>query len=232
MFTQPHDVGCGARPLDGGPPRAARTGSPVNPDGRGRDQDLASRFGSARVHVTSTYLVLLGSRGPGTHACARLLGATCVHTRRSPLPRPRTGGRGAAPLGRPAAGLLGRHLPWQGPECPGALSFMPTLPRVPLWSPAHREAADVAPGSSQPCTHPPPRLGTPTPEPSPQGGRGCGPGSSLAAVPRVSVLAQPWPGSQMVAAAGREEPDTPFQTDFTAGLWRAPRAPDNPICCE
>ncbi|CAI9173427.1 unnamed protein product [Rangifer tarandus platyrhynchus] len=46
-FTQPHYMGCGARPLEGRPPRAARTGSPVDPDGRGRNQDLASRFGSA-----------------------------------------------------------------------------------------------------------------------------------------------------------------------------------------
>ena len=48
-----------------GPPRAARTGSPVDPDGCGRDHDLASRFGSAGVPVTSTCLVLPGSRGPG-----------------------------------------------------------------------------------------------------------------------------------------------------------------------
>ena len=79
---------------------------------------------------------------------------------------------------------------------------------------------------------PPPHLGAPPPEPSPQGGRRRGSKEWLSLSSWVSVSAQPWPGSQMVAATGREEPDTPFQTNFTAGLRRAPQAPDNPICCE
>lgn len=220
-----------ARPLGGRAPSAARTGR--NPDGRGRDQGLATRFCSAGVLVTATCLAGPGSRGQGTrthgehtsHAGARLLGATHVRAHRSLVPRLRTGGRRGS-SSRAAPTLAGPRLPRrsQPQACPtqNPPGAQPSgRPRT--WRPWELSASCL----------PPPHLGThPPQEPSPREGRRRGLQEWLSCSSRVSMLAQPRPGSQMVAAAGREEPDTPFQTDFTAGLRRAPRAPDNPICCE
>lgn len=54
----------------------------------------------------------------------------------------------------------------------------------------------------------------------PSGGRA--PGRGLAAIPRVSVSAQPLARQPDGRFSGEGEPDVPFQTDFTAGLRRAP----------
>lgn len=92
------------------------------------------------------------------------------------------------------------------------------------------EGSDGLSGAPPP---PPQQPGSQSPRGRPgwRGVRPPAPGSGLASIPRVTVSAQP-PARQPDGRFGRETPDTPSQTDFTAASGEALRAPDSLICCE
>lgn len=145
---------------------------------------------------------------------------TCAQDHKCLCPGPGSDGVGHPSLGLPYSwlclpcgpGLLGRRPFWQALEsqlrAPGALRFMPPpipAPPRPLlvsWLPEPMKEARSR------------TRGGPTSVQAPRHG--------LAVIPRVSVSAQPLVRQPDGRFSRERKPDVPFQTDFTAGLRRAP----------
>lgn len=146
-----------ARLLEARAPRAARTGSLVDPDRRGCDQGLATRFCSAGVFVTATCLVPPGSRGPGTRTRGGPhISPKCTPARGHTRPctqEPSSQAEDRGPAGQFFSGSAHPGRAWTAQELSASSSprLGPPTGAQPLGRPW-----TWGPGSSQPHAHPHP----------------------------------------------------------------------------